>query len=122
MQAVPDLIAVSAEADVFERTSAHVTVYPIRENALVSPTKLSGTCQHTATVDEDGEVEGFTVFKRKRLRGELGCAVERNRCLGAEGFVDAGRGQAGRKACVSGRLKSVGDRFDVQVCRTKSGG
>jgi hypothetical protein len=76
MEAVADLMAVSAEADVFQWPATKVTVYPIRKNALIGASELTGAGEYAATVDEDRELEGFTVFQREGFGREFGRSVE----------------------------------------------
>lgn len=115
MQAVADLITISAETDVLERTTAQITIEPIGENALVGATELAGTGKYAAAVNEDRQVERLAVFERKGLGGEFCCAVERNGSLGAEGFVNAGSGKAVREFRAAGGLEGVGDWLNREV-------
>jgi hypothetical protein len=95
VEAVADLVAVAAEADVFERATAEVGVEPVGEDALVGAAELAGAGEDAAAVDEDGEVEGLAVFEGEGFAGEFGGAVERDGGGGGEGLGDAGGGEAG---------------------------
>ena len=76
VEAIADLMAVSAEADVFERALAEVGVEPIGEDALVSATELAGTGKDAAAVDKHRKIKGRAVFEGEGFAGEFGGAVE----------------------------------------------
>lgn len=94
MEAVADLVSVTAEADVFERALAEMGVEPVGEDALVSAAELSGAGEHAAAVDKDRKSEGLAVFEGEGFAGEFGGAVERDRGGGGKFLGDAGRADA----------------------------
>ncbi len=57
VEAVADLVALTIEADVAEGSAAEVAIDPIRKNALVGSTELTGAGHDTAAVDENLEAE-----------------------------------------------------------------
>ena len=65
MQAIANLMALTAETDITKRTSPQVTVYPERIYSLVNATELSGACEHAAAVDPDRHAESLVVFQGK---------------------------------------------------------
>ena len=62
MQAIAHLIAVAAEAEIFEWALAQPRIDPVGEDALISAAKLASSREHAAAIDENGKVEGFAVF------------------------------------------------------------
>ena len=95
VEAVADLLAGSAEADVFERATGPPTVDPVGEDPLVGLAKLAGSGQDAAAVDPDGKVKGGAVFERKQLGTELRGPVEADRRGRGEGFGKTGGGNTG---------------------------
>ena len=97
VEAVADLVAVAAEADIFERAAAQVGVEPVGEDALVGAAELAGTGEDPAAVHEDGKAEGFAVFEGEGFAGEFGGTVKGDGGGGGECLVDAGGAEADRK-------------------------
>ena len=71
VEAVADLVALTIEADVAQRSTAEVAVDPIGEDALVGSTELTGAGHDAATVDENLEAERLAVFQREHFAGEF---------------------------------------------------
>ena len=71
VEAVADLVALSIEADVAEGSAAEVAIDPIRKNALVGSTELTGTGHDPAAIDENLETERLAVFQREHFAGEF---------------------------------------------------
>ena len=92
MQAVADLMTLTAEAEIFQRAAAQPRVDPIGKDALVRPAELAGAGEDAAAVDEHREIEGLAVFECERLGGELGRAVEGEWRGSGETLIQAGGG------------------------------
>jgi len=78
VQAIADLMAVAAEADVFQGLVFAEGVNPVGEDALGGVLELTGAGHHAAAVAPGGEIEGAAVFEGQVFAGDFGAAVERN--------------------------------------------
>ena len=67
-----------AKADVFQGTPLTVGMDPEAEDSLVRTSELPGSRYHPATVHPDGKPKGFPVLQGQALRGQFGCAIERD--------------------------------------------
>ncbi len=62
MQAIAHLIAVAAEAEIFERALAQPRIDPVGEDALISAAKLTSASEHAAAINKNRKAEGLAVF------------------------------------------------------------
>ena len=124
MQAVADLMTLTAESEVFQRTAPQPGVDPEGEDPLVGPPKLAGASENAAAIDENRETERFAVFEGERLGGELGRAVEGKRSSGGKTLLQATGGNARRERLARirhermlsdhhGQRSQRGDRVDA---------
>ena len=104
VEAVADLVTLSIETDVAQRSAAEVAVDPIRENALVGPTELAGAGHDSAAIDENLETERLAVFQRKHFAGEFCRTIERDRRLSGKFLADAEGRETGNRRFVSGNF------------------
>ena len=95
MEAIADLVALAIEADVAEGSAAEVAIDPIRKNALVGSTELTGTGHDPAAIDENLETERLAVFQREHFAGEFCRTIERDRRLSGKFLADAEGGETG---------------------------
>ena len=107
VEAVADLVPVTAETDVFKWALAEVGVEPIGKNSLVGAAELTGTREHAAAVDKDRKVKRRAVFEREGFAGKFSGAVERDRGGSRKLFGDAGRADTARMRGADGGAKSV---------------
>src|SRR5262249_3555802 len=89
MQAIAHLISLTVKPNVIQRPVSEVRVDPIRENALIGPTKLPGARKHATSVYPDRKMESVPVLKRECFRGEFATPVQRKERRRREIFRDA---------------------------------
>ena len=89
VEAVADLVALTIEADVAQRSAAEMAIDPVGEDTLVGTAELPRTGHDSAAVDENLETESLSVFQREHFAGEFRGAVEGDRRLSGKGFVHA---------------------------------
>src|ERR1700722_20571864 len=82
MKTIPHLQSAPAKTDIFERFFMTIRMNPVREYSLVRLAKLTRSRQNSATVDVRRKIKCCHVFQDQNLRGQLGCAVKRQRRLG----------------------------------------
>src|SRR5260221_9368999 len=97
MHAIANLMTGSVKTDVAQGFSMKVAVYPVTENSLVRPAKLTGARNDATTVQPHIHPEARSIFESKRFAGQLGGSIERHGRTGGKVLSDSGLGNAGRK-------------------------
>jgi hypothetical protein len=76
MQAVAHLVPFSAKANVAQRFSPPITVYPKRQNTLLSLPELTRTGHNPTSIDVDGKLKRIAILESELFRGAFGCAIK----------------------------------------------